>query len=763
MASVEGRIQAVRTQLMHDAARRWHDRQAVRDTGLRQVEERGPGAADSPQQVARYINREQMKAAFGRLRAQERILGSNDLVAAAPSSRAVQAALPVARITTEARAGVQPMGFGTGLLLPGGLLLTNYHVFPGRGHARDCAANFGHVTEDGNLLAGAYFPTDPDRFFTSDPTLDYAIVAVKATSTDGRPLADIPGTLLIEAVGKILTGMPVNIIQHPGGGPRKFAVSNNRLVDLLPSGFLHYEADTEPGSSGSPVFNRDWELLALHHSGVPELRDGKVLSAVHDGPYDPRDESDAVKWVANEGTRVSAIVNRLRQARMASEAEQVLLAQLLGTTQDPLEQAAQQARLSEGVRSVTGVIAGITPSSPSAPAAPAVLPTAPAPSGPGAFAGAVPGLPAGVATSVGNLLWLVGPTTVHVQAPPPATVPPAVAPAAPGPARPAMDALEKSLVFDPDYPRRPGYQPGFLGTRVPLPTVVAARRAELYTVADYRAHHAADRTAPTLDLADQDGAQPLELTYHHYSLVLNKRFRMAMFTASNVDHGDAQREDRRGRAEFGGETWRFDPRVPRALQLGNDDIYGPAKRVDRGHIVRREDNGWGAAGRATEFANSDTYHWTNCAPQHEAFNQDNPSDKSGRSIYQGTGLRGLWGQFEGALAQQIEAGGDQAILFAGPVLADFIAHLRWGRDPVPVPAKFWKVVVVPASRARKPKLLTCGYLFDQSDVVRRYGLDYTKEALDLPAFARHRVGLADLTRLTGVAFPRVVMGGEQPL
>ena len=31
----------------------------------------------------------------------------------------------------------------------------------------------------------------------------------------------------------------------------------------------HYSTDTEAGSSGSPVFNDQWEVVALHHSVKP--------------------------------------------------------------------------------------------------------------------------------------------------------------------------------------------------------------------------------------------------------------------------------------------------------------------------------------------------------------------------------------------------------------------------------------------------------------------------------------------------------------
>jgi V8-like Glu-specific endopeptidase len=34
---------------------------------------------------------------------------------------------------------------------------------------------------------------------------------------------------------------------------------------------VRYRTNTEEGSSGSPCFNQDWELVALHHSGDPNF------------------------------------------------------------------------------------------------------------------------------------------------------------------------------------------------------------------------------------------------------------------------------------------------------------------------------------------------------------------------------------------------------------------------------------------------------------------------------------------------------------
>ncbi|MEO5742223.1 MAG: hypothetical protein ABIS29_16680, partial [Vicinamibacterales bacterium] len=79
---------------------------------------------------------------------------------------------------------------------------------------------------------------------------------------------------------------------------------------------------------GSPVFNDQWEVVALHHSGIPRkdgsgrilTRDGKVWTAAMG--------ETAVDWVANEGVRISRILKHL-QALSMSGVQATLRKQLL--------------------------------------------------------------------------------------------------------------------------------------------------------------------------------------------------------------------------------------------------------------------------------------------------------------------------------------------------------------------------------------------------------------------------------------------------
>ena len=74
---------------------------------------------------------------------------------------------------------------------------------------------------------------------------------------------------------------------------------------------LHYSADTEPGSSGSPVFNDEWEMVALHHSGVPARDASGRLLAIDGSPWTAAMGEHRLRWVANEGARVSRVVSHL--------------------------------------------------------------------------------------------------------------------------------------------------------------------------------------------------------------------------------------------------------------------------------------------------------------------------------------------------------------------------------------------------------------------------------------------------------------------
>jgi V8-like Glu-specific endopeptidase len=58
----------------------------------------------------------------------------------------------------------------------------------------------------------------------------------------------------------------VNIIQHPGGLPKQVSLQRN-FVHYSDSTIVQYVTATLPGSSGSPVLDDEWRVVALHHAG----------------------------------------------------------------------------------------------------------------------------------------------------------------------------------------------------------------------------------------------------------------------------------------------------------------------------------------------------------------------------------------------------------------------------------------------------------------------------------------------------------------
>lgn len=195
------------------------------------------------------------------------MLGTNDLMGVAFFERGLQVARSVGRIWVGV-AGGKPMGYGTGFLVSPQLLMTNHHVLGHQSVARTSLVEFDYqVGLNGAVLPTTSFPLALDQFFFADEDLDYAVVAVQSMGTGGRPLSGFGWNPLIEVEGKAIVAQWLNLIQHPNGEPKQLGLRENQLLDVLDD-FLHYETDTAPGSSGSPVYNDRWEVVALHHSGV---------------------------------------------------------------------------------------------------------------------------------------------------------------------------------------------------------------------------------------------------------------------------------------------------------------------------------------------------------------------------------------------------------------------------------------------------------------------------------------------------------------
>ncbi len=223
----------------------------------------------------------------------EVVIGQNDMLPARFLGDGAVAARSVGRIRCDL--GDRNVRYGTGFLIAPRLLLTNNHVLETSAIAAAGVVQFGYA--DGGLPSQAELsevPLSPDEVFFTDVDMDISVVAVGGEA-DRPSLTRLGWHSLLEASGKALIGEPVNVIHHAGGRPQEVSIRANRVVDVVDQ-WIHYSADTEAGSSGAPVFNDDWYVVAIHHAAVPVR-----------GP-------DGTTGVINEGVRASAIVARLQEA-----------------------------------------------------------------------------------------------------------------------------------------------------------------------------------------------------------------------------------------------------------------------------------------------------------------------------------------------------------------------------------------------------------------------------------------------------------------
>jgi endonuclease G len=222
-------------------------------------------------------------------------------------------------------------------------------------------------------------------------------------------------------------------------------------------------------------------------------------------------------------------------------------------------------------------------------------------------------------------------------------------------------------------------------------------------------------------------AQGIVLDYTHYSLVMQAARRVAIYTAHNVDAA------RMVRVPSGG-PWKMDERAGE-FQLG-PEVYAN-NQLDRGHLVRRSDVLWGSVSEARE-ANKSTYFYTNAAPQHQNFNQDE------------------WLSLEDWVLEEATEFSFRLCVFTGPVLRDndpvlsdlppnqraaFRVH-----GPAQIPAAFWKIIVLRDSRAGGDDLSAVAFAMKQSEMWT------DKDGSRLLNLKVHQVTISAIEEWTGLQF-----------
>jgi endonuclease G len=373
---------------------------------------------------------------------------------------------------------------------------------------------------------------------------------------------------LVGRVGKVTEGEWLTIVQHPGGEVKQLCVRENKLLKRAEN-VLWYSTDTLGGSSGSPVYNNDWYVVALHHSGVPEMRGNTILN-VDGSDYDPAVDPDGknIKWIANEGIRVSRIVENLRNALPNHPLVKAVLT-------EPAESAGRyDATADDHLRTPITVSASSPKPDPRR-----------------------TDMSIATTRTVNVTLQIDEAGNVAVVGGAHGAIESVVFTEA---SKPRSKAPKFDVPFDDDYSTRGGYKANFLGAgnEVDLPQLSPA----LKSVASH--------------LLDANGKKTgnVVLDYHNYSLVMHAERRFAIYTAANV------RADQRFEVGRPTDVWRTDPRIPIEHQV--TDFYYKSNQFDRGHLTRREDLEFGKTLNDALASAADTCHWTNCTPQHSKFNQN---------------------------------------------------------------------------------------------------------------------------------------------
>jgi len=207
------------------------------------------------------------------LPAYERII-NNKLLPVSFLVKGYETQMSVCRILREG----EPLA--TGFLVSKNVLMTNNHVFPDKDSIHKAKAEFGYNDKSSSTKIRKIL-----SLLLTDPQLDFALVTI---NEDMETHVHLPPVTL-----KFAKGQYANIIGHPDGKPKMVSLRGNKITQVYENA-IEYTSDTEPGSSGSPVFDNDWKLIALHSSAGKQDSNGN--------------------WISNKGFRIDKIVAHIQRS-----------------------------------------------------------------------------------------------------------------------------------------------------------------------------------------------------------------------------------------------------------------------------------------------------------------------------------------------------------------------------------------------------------------------------------------------------------------
>lgn len=637
----------------------------------------------------------------------ERAIGKNDSVYSNFIELIMEAKKKVGRIVI--RSGSKNLGYATGFMVSENLLLTNWHVFKSIDMVAQSEVQFHYELDtQGRPQTPVNFQLDSATFFYTCKELDYCFVAVKPTDVTGTlPLRSIGYIFLDPALGKLGNEgeESLNIIHHPDGDYKQLSIRENLFTRIMPT-TIWYESDTAQGSSGSPVFNDQWQVVALHHMGIASRnaqgdyldKDGNVLPLT-DGKIDVA----RIHWIANEGIRISVILKDI-----ASRFPDSLYIQQLGIPASASNTNAKEDTPDK--HADTPASAGKTTVAP----ATAQDDTTPSKTSHMSTQNDVHiSFPASLIENSGSIQISI--TKGNLT---PSATPVAASTAAQREAllnitdEQLLEVKKTNLENDMDYSACKGYQSRFLGAG--------------FTIA-------IPQPQPSIRkfIARLTGSDSIVLKYHHYSLIFHSLRMMPLISAINVDGDPEKRKDESKRKD----VWLRDNRISYDIQAG--DSFYRNSGFDRGHMSRREDANWGNTPEEAKLFADLTCMYTNACPQINKLNQSS--------------RRGLWGRLEtvvlenGAMLQNGRAA--RISVFNGPIFKESDPVFRG----IQVPMDFYKIILW---LNNENQLKATAFKLSQTGLVD----DIDFEAIDIDqnaAFAEYQVSIAALEKETKIDFSAI--------
>ncbi len=242
-----------------------------------------------------------------------------------------------------------------------------------------------------------------------------------------------------------------------------------------------------------------------------------------------------------------------------------------------------------------------------------------------------------------------------------------------------------------NYSNRNGYNTNFLEKQIALPTIP-------------------DNLLD--DVVKLKNSNNEELKYTNFSVVLSKSRGLAFYTAVNIDGSKLEQLERNN------DVWYYDPRIEKEFQYG-PELYSN-NDLDRGHLVRRLDPVWGSN---FKDANEDTFHFSNCSPQHKNLNQK------------------TWLDLEDYILRNADVHDLKVNVFTGPV---FNQNDLIYRGKYLIPSEFWKVVTI-VKNDDDHSISSTAYLQTQKQLIE--GLKFV-----FGEYKTYQVSISKIESLIGLDF-----------